>query len=119
MMADAAKFLGMQKVCFVCTANKYDEISLTEKTEVNEYSQSQGLKKYVISHQTFGLPKVNSSELLGDSPAKNAEILVNLFEKQLKYFIDCIANTFPPERNTIEESVYLLKLIDIIRTHAE
>jgi anthranilate phosphoribosyltransferase len=84
MMADAARYLGMQKVCFVCTANKYDEISLTEKTEVNEYSETQGLKKYVITHQTFGLPKVNSYELLGDGPAKNAEVLVNLFEKKHK-----------------------------------
>lgn len=42
----------------------------------------------------------------------------NLFEKQLKYFIDCITNLHTPERNTIEESVYLLKLIDEIKKQA-
>ncbi|PKN65119.1 MAG: hypothetical protein CVU57_11960 [Deltaproteobacteria bacterium HGW-Deltaproteobacteria-15] len=39
---------------------------------------------------------------------------VNLFEKQLLYFLDCIRNHTDPNLNTVRESVYLLKLIDEI-----
>jgi predicted dehydrogenase len=44
---------------------------------------------------------------------------VNLFEKELRHFLDCITNECPPERNTVRESAYLLKLIDIIKKQAE
>lgn len=77
-MAQAAQKLAMEKVCFVCTANKFDEISLTEETEVHEYSSSEGIKKYVISHKTFDFPKINAQELKGDSPERNAEILLDV-----------------------------------------
>ena len=40
---------------------------------------------------------------------------VNLFNKQLKYFLDCISGKMLPDRNTIRESVYLLELIDRIK----
>jgi predicted dehydrogenase len=40
---------------------------------------------------------------------------VNLFEKQLRYFLDCINDGNEPDRNTIRESVYLLELIDAIK----
>ena len=40
---------------------------------------------------------------------------VNLFEKQLRYFLDCINEGNEPDRNTIRESVYLLELIDTIK----
>jgi predicted dehydrogenase len=40
---------------------------------------------------------------------------VNLFEKQLRYFLDCINDGNEPDRNTIRESVYLLELIDTIK----
>jgi myo-inositol 2-dehydrogenase / D-chiro-inositol 1-dehydrogenase len=44
---------------------------------------------------------------------------VNLFEKQLEYFINCIVDATIPERNTVRESAYLLKLIDKIRRKVE
>ncbi len=40
---------------------------------------------------------------------------VNLFERQLGYFVDCIANGTKHDRNTIGESVYLLNIIDQIK----
>jgi predicted dehydrogenase len=40
---------------------------------------------------------------------------VNLFERQLRYFLDCINDGSEPDRNTIRESVYLLELIDTIK----
>ena len=40
---------------------------------------------------------------------------VNLFEKQLSYFLECITNHSSPDRNNIGESMYLLELLDKIR----
>jgi predicted dehydrogenase len=40
---------------------------------------------------------------------------VNLFEKQLRYFLNCISDNNEPDRNTIRESVYLLELIETIK----
>lgn len=94
IMAQAAHRLAMEKVCFVCTANRFDEVSLTEETEVHEYSNSEGIKKYVISHTTFDFPKINAHDLKGDSPERNAEILLELLTLKRKnpvYFVT-IAN---------------------------
>ena len=43
---------------------------------------------------------------------------VNLFEKQLTYFLNCIVNTKAPDRNTIKESAYLFEIIDKVRNEA-
>lgn len=43
---------------------------------------------------------------------------VNLFGKQLEYFIHCITNAIRPDRNTVKDSVYLLKLIKTIKEKA-
>jgi anthranilate phosphoribosyltransferase len=90
VMANAVKFLGMKKVCFICTNNGYDEISLTDNTEVYEYSESHGLKKYNITNENFGFPKVDERELLGDGPSQNAKVIIDLLEKRHKnavYFV--------------------------------
>lgn len=44
---------------------------------------------------------------------------VNLFEKQLLYFLDCIRDGNEPNHNTIRESVYLLELIETIKKQGE
>ena len=42
---------------------------------------------------------------------------VNLFEKQLEYFLECVEFTSLPDKNTIEESIYLSKITDKIKTY--
>lgn len=54
-MAEAAKFLDLKKVCFLCGSDKYDEIYLGDKTEVHEYNAGKRLNHihYLTYHLTI------------------------------------------------------------------
>jgi anthranilate phosphoribosyltransferase len=88
-MVRALKYLDMDKVCFVCTENRFDEIMLSGITEVFEYTQEE-TKKYKLSFEEFGYPAVKIEELKGDSPEHNAELLRELFSStqiDAKYYV--------------------------------
>jgi anthranilate phosphoribosyltransferase len=82
IMAQAAHMLAMEKVCFVCTADQFDEITLTQPTDIFEYDGQ--IRHYQIDHTTFGYAPVDPLEICGNSPAENAAILLKLFEKKKK-----------------------------------
>jgi anthranilate phosphoribosyltransferase len=94
LMAKATDYLDMEHVCFICTANKFDEISLTDNTNVYEYSKSAGLKQYPISAQTFGYEDILMDDILGDTPTRNAQIIQDLLQKKEKnaVFFVTVAN---------------------------
>ncbi|TFH02431.1 MAG: anthranilate phosphoribosyltransferase [Calditrichales bacterium] len=90
LMCDAAAMLDMEKVSFICTADKYDEILLSEPTDVFEYSKDQGIRHYTVSHQSFGLPVVSLKDIQGGTPENNAVILSRVLsgeEKDAAYFV--------------------------------
>ena len=78
LMSQAAKFLDMEKVCFVCTADRFDEISLNDITYVNEYKKDKNVYHYSINNETFSYPLLNQEEIKGGSPKVNAGIIYNL-----------------------------------------
>ncbi len=79
LMAEAAEKLEMERVCFVCTDDKYDEITLTGTTNVFEYNSENGVQKFKISAKTFGLKKLTLSDIKGDSAEINAKIILSIF----------------------------------------
>jgi anthranilate phosphoribosyltransferase len=81
-MVRAAQLLGMERVCFVCTADRYDEITLSQPTDIFEYEKDHELKQYQIDHTTFGYPPIDPGNISGNSPEENAAILLNLFVKK-------------------------------------
>jgi anthranilate phosphoribosyltransferase len=90
LMREAVKYLDMEKVCFICTENKYDEITLTGKTFVYEYDNKSGIKDYVITPETFNYPQIDITDIVGGTPKENAKQILNLFEKKEKtplYFV--------------------------------
>lgn len=90
LMREAVKYLDMEKVCFICTENKYDEITLTGKTFVYEYDNKSGNKDYVITPETFNYPQIDITDIVGGTPKENAKQILNLFEKKEKtplYFV--------------------------------
>ncbi len=95
LMSEAVKHLEMEKVCFVCTGNKMDEISLCEDTDVNEFNLESDLHKYKITNETFGYPKLKLKDLKGDSPEYNAELIKDLFtnRKRTPAFFVVAANS--------------------------
>jgi len=79
LMAEAADKLEMERVCFVCTDDKYDEITLTGTTNVFEYSPENGVNQFEITAKTFGLEKMRLSDIKGDSAETNAKIILDIF----------------------------------------
>ena len=82
LMSQAAKFLDMEKVCFVCTADRLDEISLNDITYVNEYKKDKNVYHYSINNETFSYPLLNQEKIKGGNPKVNAEIIYNLLTKK-------------------------------------
>ncbi len=80
LMAEAAEYLDMDKVCFVCTDDRYDEITLTGTAKVFEYEKGKGIREFEITAETLGLTSISLSEIKGDSASTNAQILLNIFE---------------------------------------
>lgn len=83
-MCKAAEYLGQEKVCFVCSNDKFDEIHLGEETSVFEFNEGEKISDYKISNDTFGYPKTKYDEIKGDSAERNAEIILNVLDKKNK-----------------------------------
>jgi anthranilate phosphoribosyltransferase len=82
IMAQAAHMLAMERVCFVCTADQFDEITLTQPTDIFEYDGQ--IRHYQIDHSTFGYSPVDPEQICGNTPEENAAILLRLFKKKKK-----------------------------------
>lgn len=94
-MAQAAGHLDYDKVCFICSDNKYDEILLNGKTDIYEYTKNKGLNKFSISNETFNYPKVDINDIKGDTASHNASIITALLRDKQKnsHFYVVAANT--------------------------
>ena len=95
LMSEAVKFLEMKKVCFLCTNNSFDEVSLTHPTNVIEAAENNSFHIYELTHESFGFPKLQLSDIQGGTAKENAEIIHKIFsgkEKSPGYFV-VAANT--------------------------
>lgn len=82
-MAEASKILGMERVAFVCTNNQYDEITLTNSTEIIELNNSE-ISVREIDASTFGYSTITLNEIAGGTPKENAQIIIDLFSNKGK-----------------------------------
>lgn len=94
-MARSAEYLDYDKVCFICSDNKYDEILLNGKTDIFEYGKNKGLKHFTVSNETFSYPEVDINDIKGDSAKHNAAIITELLTNKQKnsHFYVVAANT--------------------------
>jgi anthranilate phosphoribosyltransferase len=94
LMVEATAKLEMEKVCFICTENRYDEVILSGKTQMFEYDPATGVKHRTLSNLDFGLPPVTLNQILGNTPADNAEILTRILSGDEKGapFVVTVAN---------------------------
>ena len=91
-MAEACELLNMEKISFVCTDNKYDEILLSDPALVVEFTNGKPLKKYELNNDIFKYPKINIEDLFGGTPKENAKIIMDLFtikEKSSHFNVVC------------------------------
>jgi anthranilate phosphoribosyltransferase len=79
LMREAASKLNMEKVCFICTEDSYDEITLSGTTKVFEFDKKNGYKDYEITPNTFGYSMIKIGELVGGESNENAKIILDIF----------------------------------------
>ncbi len=79
-MAHAAKLLGMEDVTFVCTNDRYDEITLTSSSRLISLIGSE-LNTKKIDASTFGYHKIELNDIAGSTPQGNSKIILDLFSK--------------------------------------
>ncbi|MBZ0179084.1 MAG: anthranilate phosphoribosyltransferase [Melioribacteraceae bacterium] len=79
LMTDAIRLLEMEKVSFLCTNNRYDEITLTDITKVYEVNHDHSMYFYSLTNENFGYPKATLEQLQGGSAKENAEIIYKVF----------------------------------------
>ena len=72
-LAQVLMNLGVKKGMVVYGQDKLDEISLSAPTTVCEFKDG-WMKNYVITPERFGLQRCTKQDLVGGSPAENAEI---------------------------------------------
>jgi anthranilate phosphoribosyltransferase len=80
LMREAVRNLEMERVCFICTNNSFDEITLGGTTKVFEYDKVKGNSEFEVSAETFKYPEINISELSCDGPDESAKIIMNILE---------------------------------------
>ena len=83
LMAEAAALLEMDRVCFICTGNRRDEITLDDLTEVNEFNAGHEVRRYNLSNKDFGYDAINISRIKGDSPGFNAKVILHLLRDKI------------------------------------
>lgn len=90
LMAEAVKYLEMENVCFLCTNNSFDEVSLTHTTKVIDTKGSSSMHIYELSYEDFGFPKFELEDIRGGDAKENAKIIYDIFshkEKSAGYYV--------------------------------
>lgn len=90
LMSQSIKLLEMEKVCFLCTNNAFDEISLTHPTSVIEIMRDNSMFLYELTNNTFSYPTVELPQIQGGSAEENAKIIYDIFylkEKTPAYYV--------------------------------
>ncbi|GJQ32056.1 MAG: anthranilate phosphoribosyltransferase [Ignavibacteriaceae bacterium] len=78
LLAEAVAYLEMEKVCFICTGDRRDEITLDEPTKIFEYRAGEQIERFELNPEDLGLQPAKIENLLGDGPAENARILYDI-----------------------------------------
>jgi len=81
-MAEAAKYLDMEKISFICTDNRFDEVTLSGNTDVITYTANEALTFENFSPADFGYPQLALSDVKGGEPVENAGILLKIFNSK-------------------------------------
>ena len=74
--------LGATRGMVVYGQDKLDEISMSAPTRICEFKDG-WFKTYTITPEQFGLPRCQKSDLLGGTPAENAEITCGILKGEI------------------------------------
>ncbi|MBK6679599.1 MAG: hypothetical protein IPG53_05985 [Ignavibacteriales bacterium] len=80
LMAEAASYLKMKRVLFICTGDCRDEVTLDATTAVFEFKEGTGTTSYNLNPADFGYPDVAIGDLFGNTPEYNAGVIYDLLK---------------------------------------
>lgn len=83
-MCDAAAYLDFERVSFVCTDGKFDEVLLHGKAHVFDRKGSGTVNGYSLSAKDFGLTEAPLAELQGGDALENASIIMRVLRDKVK-----------------------------------
>ena len=94
LMAKAARHLEYESVNFICTENKYDEITLTGTAVVHELTGA-GIKTETLTPEALGYPRISVEDIKGGSADENAEIILSILRDRKKsaFYSVVVANS--------------------------
>lgn len=78
-LAQVLMSLGVKRGMVVYGQDKLDEISMSAPTTVCEFKDG-WFKSYVITPEEFGLTRCEKADLVGGTPAENAQITINILK---------------------------------------
>jgi anthranilate phosphoribosyltransferase len=81
-MAEAAKILQMNRVTFVCTNNQFDEITLTDNSQIFEINGNNPVSVSQINANTFNFKQISIEEIKGGTPKENSKIILDILNNQ-------------------------------------
>ncbi len=84
LMAEAAPYLNMRSVSFVCTADRYDEITLTDKSNVIIYNKNKPTERITIDNSDFSFDKINIKNITSNSPEENVKFILSVIKEKQK-----------------------------------
>ena len=92
-MAKSAKYLNYEKICFICSGNKYDEIILDQETKIIEVNGNKMIESKITA-DTFDYPNVKPNDIKGGDINENARIILNAltYKDENKYFYTICSN---------------------------
>lgn len=79
VMAGVLQALGVERAMVVHGLDHLDEITITTKTKVSELKDNK-IIDYYIDPREYDFPLANSSDLIGGSSRKNADIIINILK---------------------------------------
>ena len=93
-MAEAAKILKMNHVAFICTNNQFDEITLTDNSQIIEINGNEPISVSQINANTFNFNQISIDEIKGGTPQENSKIILDLLNNQspISHFNVVVAN---------------------------
>jgi len=92
-MAKSTKYLNYEKICFICSGNKYDEIILDQETKIIEVNGNKMIESKITA-DSFDYPNVKPNDIKGGDINENARIILNAltYKDENKYFYTICSN---------------------------
>lgn len=82
-IADLMLAMGKKRVLIVCSQEGLDEFSVSSTSYVSEVTENGRIKNYTIIPEDVGLRRSLLSEVIGGTPADNAQIIRGIFNGEI------------------------------------